>query len=370
MSLDQQDQVTWVEDEDYVTYRPYGPNYFRKAAIILLCVLLAWFAYRTVRNWFDSQLNPPGEQGAVVEVIVPEGATTGDIARQLEAAAVIPDATMFRYYTEYKDVGTFQAGQYVMRENSSADQAIEVLLAGPIPQEYARFTVPPGLWTSEIVQSIANQLDNVTVTDLNLALASGEIETRYRPDGATSWEGLLFPDTYEVGDDDDAVAILSRMSDEFTSVTGGLGYGAAETRLDLSAYDVLIIASLVEAEAKFDDERPLVASVIYNRLREQWPLGIDATCVYGQGVRGVELTREILDTMSEELNPYDCRTRVGLPPTPVGAPGEASLKAAIEPAETDFMYYVLTDPAGRHTFVETDEEFREAVASCQAQNLC
>lgn len=179
-----------------------------------------------------------------------------------------------------------------------------------------------------------------------------------------------FPETYEVNEDDGAYEVLLRMSDEFTRVSGSLGYGAAETQLQRSAYDVLIVASLVEAEAKLDEERALVASVIYNRLREQWPLGIDATCVYGQGERGIVLTSEILSTMQEEQDPYDCRGRVGLPPTPIGAPGRASLEAAINPAESDYMYYVLTDASGSRTFAVTDEEFAEAKAICQEKGLC
>ena len=106
--------------------------------------------------------------------------------------------------------------------------------------------------------------------------------------------------------------------------------------------------------------------MIYNRLREQIPLGIDATCIYGTGDRQVELTRSILD--SEE--PYGCRKVVGLPPTPINSPGRASLLAAIDPAESTYIYYVLTDASGTHTFASTDEEFLEAKAICQEKGLC
>lgn len=156
------------------------------------------------------------------------------------------------------------------------------------------------------------------------------------------------------------------MTDEFSKVTGELGYGAADSILGYSAYDVLIVASLIEAEALIPEERPLVASVIYNRLREGWILGIDATCVYGTGIRGVELTREILDTPG----PYDCRFSTTLPPTPINSPGRASLEAALNPAESDYMYYVLTGEDGTQTFAETEEEFLEAKAICQEKGLC
>jgi UPF0755 protein len=227
--------------------------------------------------------------------------------------------------------------------------------------------VREGLWAEEMIPEIARQLDNVTEAELRAVLASGQIVPRYRPDGVTSWEGLLFPDTYQVNVNDTALDVLLKMSDEFTRVTGELGYGAAETQLNRPAYEVLIVASLIEAEIKIDDERALAASVIYNRLRENWPLGIDATCIYGSGDRRVQLTVDLLQAPD---NPYGCRTVVGLPPTPIALPGRASLEAAINPAETDYMYYVLTDPSGSHTFATTDEEFAEAKALCQELGLC
>ncbi len=115
------------------------------------------------------------------------------------------------------------------------------------------------------------------------------------------------------------------------------------------------------------EERPLVSSVIHNRLRENEPLGIDATCLYGAGSRDpAVLTGELL---SDSENPYACRGRIGLPPTPISAPSRASLDAAINPAETDFMFYVLTDPNGSHTFAVTDEEFQAAKAICEERGL-
>jgi UPF0755 protein len=336
--------------------------------VVLLVVLaLVFVGYRTVRNWFDSQLDPAGEPGEVVTVVVASGATTSDIARQLESMDIIPNATFFRYYARWKDEGNFQAGEYFIGTNSSVSEAIAVLNAGPTPQRFTRFTIKEGLWTVEILADLAAQLEGVTVEELQAVLDSGRIEPRYRPEGVSSWEGLLFPDTYEVNLQDGAYEVLLRMADEFTRVSGEVGYGAAEGRLGRSAYEVLIVASLVEAETRLDSERPLVASVIYNRLRQQWILGIDATCIYGQGNRQVELTRSILDDRDD---PYNCRHVVGLPPTPINSPGRASLEAAINPAESDFMYYVLTDPSGAHTFAVTNAEFQEAKALCQERGLC
>lgn len=357
----------WDDEDDFVTVRRTGSRLFRFAIVLLVVVGMGWMGYRTVRSWFGAQLDPAGAQGEPMQVLVPAGATTSDIGRQLEAMDIVPNSTFFRYYARWKDEGNFQAGEYFIPLNSSASEAIAVLNGGPTPQRYALFTVREGLWINEILPDVASQISTVTPADLQAVLDSGRIEPRYRPPGATSWEGLLFPDTYEINVEDGAYEILLRMADEFTRVSGELGYGAAETKLGRSAYEVLIVASLIEAEAKVDSERPLVASVIYNRLREQWPLGIDATCIYGQGNRQVELTREILDNGED---PYNCREIVGLPPTPINSPGRASLEAAIDPAESEFMYYVLTDPSGAHTFAKTAEEFDAAKKVCQDLGLC
>ncbi|NNE95525.1 MAG: endolytic transglycosylase MltG [Acidimicrobiales bacterium] len=366
LSIDPPDELTWDEEDEFVRVRHGG---WRIAGGLLAAVLIFFGGYTVVkegRAWFDRQLDPVGEPGEAIDLVVPRGATTSDIGVQLANNGVIPNSTFFRYYVEWKDEGNFQAGEYTFYLNSSADEAIAVLNAGPKPPEVDQFIIREGLWTSEILARVSEQLPGINPEQLQAALDGGTIEPRYRPPGETSWEGLLFPDTYEVNKGATATEVLQRMSDEFARVTGSLGYGAAETKLGYSAYEVLIVASLIEAETRVDDERPLVASVIYNRLREQWILGIDATCIYGAGDRDVELTRSVLD----QETPYGCRNVRGLPPTPINSPGRASLEAALNPAETDFFYYVLTDPSGRHSFVETQEEFNEKVQICRDLGLC
>ncbi len=363
---DPPEELTWDEEDEFVRVRHAGWRIGGGLVAAILILVAGYVAVREGRAWFDRQLDPVGEPGEPIELTVPRGATTSDIAVQLETAGVIPNSTFFRYYAEWNDEGNFQAGEYTFSLNSSAEEAIAVLNAGPKPPEVDSFIVREGLWTSEIVAELARQLPGITEAQLVAALESDLVSTRYRPDDVESWEGLLFPDTYEITKGATAAQVLQRMSDEFARVTGSIGYGGAETKLGYSAYEVLIVASLVEAETRVDEERPLVASVIYNRLREQWILGIDATCIYGAGDRDVELTRSVLD----QETPYGCRNVRGLPPTPINSPGRASLEAALNPAETEFFYYVLTDPSGRHSFAETEEEFVELVALCREQGLC
>ncbi len=351
---------------EYVKIRPAWYRIGRGLILVGIFVWFGLFVVGKVRTWFDHQLDPAGEPEEAVTIIIQNGATTANIGRQLQQEEIVPNSTFFRYYAEWKDEGNFQAGEYVLYTNSSAQEAIDVLNLGPKPQLFQRFTIREGLWIDEILPELAAQIDGVTEIQLRTVLNTGQILPRYRPEGITSWEGLLFPDTYEIGEEADALEVLLKMSDEFSNVTGDLSYGTAESPQNLSAYEVLIVASLIEAETRVPEERPLVASVIYNRLREREPLGIDATCIYKSGDRKVELVGDALNFEG----PYACRGGLGLPPTPINSPGKASLAAAIAPAETTFMFYVLTDTAGHHTFTETIEEFNEAKAICQDQGLC
>ena len=342
---------------------------------------IGWYLYGGVRSWFETQLDPEGPPGAETTVIIPTGATTGDIAEILEDEEIIPNSTFFRYWVEWKDVGNFQAGEYVMHLNSSAEEAVAILDAGPIPPVYNRFGVREGLWVNEMLPRIAEQIPGVSSADLQAVLDSGQLEPRYRPAGNDSWEGLLFPAFYEIEDDAEPIEILAKMSNEFARVTGELGYGAAETSLNMSAYEVIIVASMVEAEAKTDEDRPRIARVIYNRLQKQMSLDIDATCIYGVGQRGFALTNEELhnNVEGQYFNPgFNCRANPSLPPTPIAAPGRASLEAAINPspieldedgAEIRWLFYVLKDTEGNHFFTDDFDAFNEQKQLSAEQGL-
>lgn len=365
---DDVDFLPWEDEDDFVRVRNSGFRVIRAVIALVILIVIGYLLYSGIRNWFEVQLDPEGEPGEPVTLFIRSGSTTGDIAELLEENEIIPNSTFFRYYAEWKNEGNFQAGEYTLNVNSSAAEAIEVLNEGPVPPVYNTFGVPEGLWVDEMLPRIAEQLPNVTEAELRAVLASNQIEPRYRPDGVNSWEGLLFPAFYEIEDDADAVDVLAKMSNEFARVTGELGYGAAETQLDLSAYEVIIVASMVEAEAKTDADRPLIARVIYNRLQAQMALGIDATCIYGAGERGFPLTEEILFNYGDFFDAgYDCRTRLELPPTPIAAPGRASLAAAIDPApveidpesgsEIRLLWYVLKDREGNHLFTDKYDDF-------------
>ncbi len=354
-------------DEDMVSIRPEG-NRVKKVLIVLgILFAMGLVLFVVVRGWISSQLDPAGEPTEDVEVVIASGSTTSDIGTQLEEIEVIPDSFFFQYYTRWKNEGDFQAGEYTFKKNMSAEEAVAVLNEGPRAIEAVTIQIPEGLWVSEILPLLAEQLPNVTEQELQDVLDSGQLVPQYRPEDQQSWEGYLFPNTYEVRADATALEVLGMLNNQFAQVSGGLGYGSIRPN-NLTPYEVLIVASLVESEAKTDADRPKIARVIYNRLNNNEWLGIDATLVYEGGVRGQVPTSEQI----AESSPYNTRSPNGirtLPPTPIAAPGKASMEAALNPAEGDWFWYVLADAEGNHFFTADEDEFEAQVIRSREAGL-
>ena len=182
------------------------------------------------------------------------------------------------------------------------------------------------------------------------------------PRNARSLEGFLFPATYQMITGASASDLVERQLDAFQENLAKVDLRTARRR-NLTRYDVLIIASMVEREAQLAKERPLIAAVMHNRLKQGIPLGIDATIRYQinnweRPLRVSELERD---------TPYNTRTRRGLPPTPIGNPGLASIKAAANPAKTKYLFFVRKPgKSGEHAFSSTNSEFERDVARYQA----
>jgi UPF0755 protein len=334
------------------------------AALMVLAILIGGLMV-----WASRQVDPSGDPGELVEtVVVPSGSSTDSIATILEDADIISSARLFRYYTGWKGAGPWNAGEYVeFRTNMSFDEAIEVLDAGPVPAQASVVRVTEGRRLSDALVQISEQMPTLTVEELQSTLDSGAVSSAYKPAEVASWEGLLFPDTYEFDDGATAQEVLQTMATKMEDVLDGLGYDKAETLQGRSAYELITIASLIEKETGAPaDERGKISRVISNRLDDGETLGIDAAVLYGLGRASGELTQSDLDTET----PYNTRLVAGLPPTPIALPGEASLAAAIEPAEGDWRYYVLVsnDPP-THLFTDDYDEFLEAKSDAQANGV-
>lgn len=359
---DDYDTATWVDWRE-----PMSPG--RRILVGLACLLAvlvlgAGLGYL----WVQRQIDPPGGPGEPIDIEIPAGATTEDIGRQLADAGVIANASVWNYYTRFKDEGPFQAGEYTFLLDSSFQQAIAVLDQGPRPPESARITIPEGLTAAEIIARLADPATGVpgyTLDALQAAVSSGAIRSQFQPAEVTSLEGLLFPDTYEVGDDTEPAAFLQRLVSQTDAVLTELGVDAAAASLGVTPYEVVVIASLIEEEAKVPAERGKIARVIYNRLDQGIPLGIDATSRYEAELAG--RSRDDIDFSSD--SPYNTRRVAGLPPTPIAAPGRAALEAAINPEPGDWIYYVLKNSAGEHVFTASSSEFERAKAECERNDL-
>ncbi len=340
-------------------------------ALLALAVVLGAFAFAgfLVYRWGVEQLDPPGEPGDTVVLSLGDGDTSSNIADQLAELGVIANADVYRWYVRLRGGPGFQAGEYRFQENSAAWDVVDALGEGPISVAQAvTFPVqfPEGLTVVQMIQRVeaAEDLpyDGAAFAE---ALRSPEVyRSRYLPEpgrlpeGVEELEGFLFPDTYAVQEGEDPRLLVERMMRRFDAVAEDLRLSESRDLVDLEPYETVVVASMIEAEAGTDADRPMIARVILNRLEAGWTLGIDATVVYATGQR--ELTTEELDIDS----PYNTRRFPGLPPTPISSPGAASLQAALEPAEGDWMYYVRTEADGGHTFAVTDAEFQAAKQVC------
>jgi len=316
--------------------------------------------------WVKGQLDPSGPPGDAVVLTVPTGSTTAQIGTLLENQGVISNATVFEYYVKYKNAGPFKAGDYDgLYRNDRMDHVINRLKKGPLPPATRQLVIPEGLWLVEIKAKILQTFPEMNAAELDAALTT--VRSKYQPDGVTSLEGLLFPATYQVekGDEVDEQKLVQQMVSTFDAEGDKIGLDQAQQKTGYSPYDVIKIASMVESEAKVPADRPKIARVIYNRLAAGMPLGIDSTVEYAIQTRVPSLTVSQLKTKS----PYNTRLNAGLPPGPVGAPGESSLLAALNPEPGDWMYYVLASPDGSHYFTNSYNDFLKAKARAQQQGL-
>jgi peptidoglycan lytic transglycosylase G len=167
------------------------------------------------------------------------------------------------------------------------------------------------------------------------------------------FEGFLFPDTYDFDRKSTSAQLVQDQLAEFTSEWGRLNLSYARSK-NLTPYDVLTIASMVEGEAQVPSERPLVAAVIYNRLHDHMPLGIDSTLRYGLHIPP---TQSLTQSELSNPTPYNTRLHLGLPPTPINNPGMAALEAAAHPAHVDYLYFVRKPDHRHHYFTANYQDF-------------
>jgi len=252
------------------------------------------------------------------------------------------------------------AGAALLRDDSAPPPPTET--APPLAR--LRVIFPEGFTRAEMADRVAavreiaigkrNVTPRLTRAGYVAATAAAKPPAEFRKDwGGTSIEGFLFPATYEFSQHTPSAGLVRDQLAHFGRQWRRVDLRYARSK-NLTPYDVLIIASMIEKETVAPEERKLVAAVIYNRLRQGMPLGIDATIRYGRDVPGTEpLKRSDI----ESDDPYNTRNRLGLPPTPISNPGLASLQAAAHPARVDHLYFVRKPDGVHHFFTASQSEF-------------
>lgn len=221
----------------------------------------------------------------------------------------------------------------------------------PAPKKY-RVTVPEGLTNLQTAEKVEGQCP-ISAKAFMAATKAGGYQYSFLEGANGNLEGFLFPKTYDVTSDTEAKTLVRTMLKQFGKETKDLDWGSAAA-LGMSRYQVLIVASLIEKEAKLPEERPVIASVIYNRLKAKVKLQLCSTVEYALGRWKASLSYDDLKVDS----PYNTYKVAGLPPGPICNPGFESISAALHPANTNYMYFILTSPGeGRHSFTADYNEF-------------
>jgi UPF0755 protein len=338
-----------------------------RARVAALVALLAAIAL----VWFLVSLFQPfaGSGHGRVIVTIPKGSSASTIGSILARDGVVSSGFFFdvRALLEGKR-SSLHSGRFALQRDMSYAAAIAALSKPPPRAIAVKVVIPEGYTRRQIADLVAQDAlsgDYLAQTARSPALDS----TRYGAPASThDLEGFLFPATYDLT----AGAPVKRLVDEqlaafrqrFTSADV-----RRARRLHVTPYQLLTVASMVEREAQTDHDRPLIAAVIYNRLREGIPLGIDATIYYAVELqKGIATyTGELTQSQLKIDSPYNTRTHKGLPPTPISNPGEASIDAAAHPAHVSYLYYVAgADGCGEQVFSDTYAQFEKNAAAYAA----
>ena len=298
--------------------------------------------------------------GAEVEVTVPRGASFRQVVDTLTARGLVQRPLFFRLYARMRgDDGRVRSGRYAFRVGDGYPNLLDALTTGRVVT--VPVTIPEG-WT---IRQMADRMSGVTgvpADSIRSLLADRSLHETWGVPGP-GLEGYLFPDTYRFAEGSSLDAVLTAMVERYH------GYWTPERRArlessGLSERELVTLASIVQAEARVTDEMPSIASVYHNRIRRGWRLEADPTVLYALGGPRERLLFAAIDSVAD--NPYNTYRQDGIPPGPIGAPGEAALDATLEPADEPYMFFVAR-PGGRHTFSRTLAEHNRAIAAARRE---
>jgi UPF0755 protein len=350
----------------------------RLLALVVVLVIVAALIAGAVAMWYIGQINPEGDPGPAVNFTVNDDDDLMSISERLEDEEFIVNADVFRWYVERQGGIELVPGFYTLRPRDHMGNIMRVLRTPP-NETYSTVTFPEGFTLEQMARRLAETMPGIDRERFLELARSGEIRSDYQKPGIDSLEGFLFPDTYFIAGDETEAQIIQRMVELMERVGRQEGFDSLNGNPD-AAHDMLIIASMIEREAKVPGDRAKIARVIINRLILGMPLQIDATLYYGKDP----------DTSFVELRetpgPYNTYLNTGLPPTPIANPGRASIEAAMNPAPNPLpssdlcenlgptepcalLYYVLIDEDGSHAFAATFEQHLANIEIARSKGL-
>lgn len=298
-----------------------------------------------------------GGEEQPITVTVEEGDTLSSVADKLDEAGVINSSTLFKLQARVRGgAAQLKPGQYRLAPGESGEEILATLSSEEEDVSKFAVTLPEGLTVAQVARTVESE-GGIPAAEFEEAATRTDYGYAFLEDPAVkSTEGFLFPKSYQFEKGTGAEGMVDRFLEQYLIETEELDFRAAEERFNLTEYELVTVASLVERESANPEERPKVASVIYNRIRAGMPLQIDATVQYALGEPKENLSLADLEVES----PYNTYKNAGLPPGPIASPSRESLAAALQPAETDYLYYVLEADGKKHFFTNDYDEFLAA----------
>ena len=349
----------------------------RTVLIALSVVMTVVLSVGGTAMWYLRQVNPPDEVSSgkplATNFTVNQGDSLISVSNRLEQEGFIVNASVFRWYAERKGGIDLQPGYFSLVKHEHIGEIMKKLNKSP-SITFTKVTFPEGFTIKQIAQRIEDKTTRITAQSFYEAMTNELLTSEYLPKNMTPldlapyrFEGLLFPDTYQVSGNESVASVLDRMLRLMERVGKQEGIADSQTKVGKSPYQVLIIASIIEREAKLEIDRGKISRVIYNRLERGMPLQIDATLYYNSPENASFTELKAIDS------PYNSYLYNGLPPTPIASPGRAAIRAALNPSPNPdlsdkmcigikktqncaYLYYVLSDADGGHTFAATEQD--------------
>lgn len=374
---DRPSALAMTKDVETEVIRPELRHLSKPLGSAVFIVVVVSLLFGSIGLWYLYEVNPSGGSGIESTFTVNEGDNIDSISGRLRDEGFISNASVFRWYVARKGGVDLVPGYYQITPKSHMGD-IMARLKIPPSATFTKVTFPEGFVITQMADRLADKTKRLSAEQFIASANDPSIVSQYRPPAVSTLEGLLFPDTYQVSGDENEAQVVQRMVALLERVARQVGLDDSQKLVGVSPYRALIVASMIEREAKVGDDRAKIARVIYNRLEIGMKLQIDATLYYNAPADASFTDLKALDT------PFNTYLYKGLPPTPIASPGRASIDAALNPAPNPssgdpicagaptpcrYLYYVLSDADGGHAFAATLAQHEANVATAKAAGL-